>query len=143
MKNTYRVGVCAVIHDGYILALKSNSKKDRNTDGEQPFWELPGGKADMGESTKAAAVRECWEEVGTHVEVIEEFLSFKNRVENKIFVVTVFLCKIKEGEPTENFDVESKFDMYRWVDAEEAEHIKWLPSNVNVVRRLIELGHIK
>lgn len=145
MKNTQRVGVCAVIHDGKILALKSNSKKDRNVpEGVDNFyWELPGGKADPGEGTATAAVRETWEEVGVDVEVIEEFSRFRNYVGNKIFGVAVFLCKIKDGEPTDGFQIEGKFEMWRWIGAEEAEHLKWLPSNIGVIKRMIEEGILK
>jgi mutator protein MutT len=37
------------------------------------LWEFPGGKVEPGETFAAAAVRECHEEAGLHVAVIDQY----------------------------------------------------------------------
>lgn len=141
MRTTYRVGVGVVIHNGKVLALKSNSKKDR--DSNQPFWELPGGKAEMGELTERATIREVYEEVGIHINLGVKLNTVRNYVNGKLFVVNFFLATLKDGEPEDGYRLAEEHEEYRWVGAEEAEYIKWLPSNKESINRLIEEGIIK
>lgn len=141
MRSTYRVGVAAIINDGKVLALKSSSRKDRDTD--QSYWELPGGKAEMGELTERAAIREVYEEVGVNIELGPKINSVKNAIYGKIFMVSFFMAELKEGEPTDGYNLLDEHEMYRWVGAEEAGHIKWLPTNKETINRLIEENIIK
>ena len=62
-----RIAIAIVEHDGRFLV------------GQRPpdvplagLWEFPGGKVQAGETPEAAAVRECFEESGLAVQVIDE-----------------------------------------------------------------------
>jgi ADP-ribose pyrophosphatase YjhB (NUDIX family) len=57
--NYRTVGVA--IHDGMVLLHRA---------GEEPFWTLPGGRAEMGETSEQTILREIREELSTDVEVL-------------------------------------------------------------------------
>jgi ADP-ribose pyrophosphatase YjhB (NUDIX family) len=56
----YRV-VGVAIHDGSILIHRA---------GEEPFWTLPGGRAEHGETAEATIRREMREELATDIDVV-------------------------------------------------------------------------
>jgi len=56
----YRV-VGVAIHDGKVLLHRA---------GDEPFWTLPGGRAEIGEAAEHTIRREMREEVSTDVEVL-------------------------------------------------------------------------
>jgi len=56
----YRV-VGVAIHDGMILLHQA---------GDEPFWTLPGGRAELGEAAEQTIQREMREELSTDVEVL-------------------------------------------------------------------------
>jgi ADP-ribose pyrophosphatase YjhB (NUDIX family) len=56
----YRVAGVA-IHDGSVLLHRA---------GEEPFWTVPGGRAEHGETAEATIRREMQEELATDVEVV-------------------------------------------------------------------------
>ncbi|WP_205598988.1 NUDIX domain-containing protein [Halomonas faecis] len=64
MPRTIR-SACAVIQreDGAILMVK------RLNPPEAGLWSVPGGKVEPGESLRAAAAREAFEETGLHVDI--------------------------------------------------------------------------
>jgi 8-oxo-dGTP pyrophosphatase MutT (NUDIX family) len=56
----YRI-VGVAIHDGLVLLHRA---------GDEPFWTLPGGRAEMGEAAEQTIRREIREELSTDVEVL-------------------------------------------------------------------------
>ena len=56
----YRV-VGVAIHDGAVLLHRA---------GDEPFWTLPGGRAEIGETAEDTVKREMQEELSTDVEVL-------------------------------------------------------------------------
>lgn len=58
----------AVERDGRLLCVR-HAKPD-----QEPFWCLPGGNVDAGESLRAAARRELREETGAEIEPLEALL---------------------------------------------------------------------
>jgi 8-oxo-dGTP diphosphatase len=61
-------------------------------------WEMPGGQVEVGESIKAAAIRETKEESGIDIEILRFCGIFQNV--NKSICNTLFLGKPIGGEPT-------------------------------------------
>jgi len=88
---------------------------------EMDFYQLPGGKVEVGETMKEGIVRECEEEIGCNVEVIAEIGKTKEyrKYNHKINDSTCFIAKAlskKEGYVPDGED-EIKFGMV----------VKWLP----------------
>ena len=81
----------AIERDGRILCVL-HAKPDR-----EPFWCLPGGNVDRGESLVDAAVRELREEVDAHVHVGDAILVVDGPDEDAVEVI--LRGTIADGEP--------------------------------------------
>lgn len=97
-----------VVSDGRILLIKRSPKSVSNPG----KYALPGGFLDLGENTKAAVVRELWEETGYKGKVISLFQIIdkpKRNGDDRQNVSFVYLVKvsIKKGkaDPAEISDV--------------------------------------
>ena len=69
-------------------------------------YEIPGGKANIGESFKTAAIRECYEETGIKCLKMKKLIYFNPDNEYTINPTTVFVAKLKNQ--TENYNLDSK-----------------------------------
>ncbi len=81
-----------------------------------PFgWAIPGGFVDYGELVETAAVREAQEEIGLHVELIEQFhvYSDPNRDPRKHTLSVVFIATAT-GEPQAADDAKSLGVFQAW-----------------------------
>ena len=96
------------------------------------FYQLPGGKVEVGETMEEGVIRECEEEIGCNVEVVAEIGKTKEyrKYNRKINDSTCFIAKalsIKEGYVPDGED-EIKFGMVvKWMAAEDI--IKGLESS--------------
>ena len=89
MRNVVRA---VIIEDDSLLAIKRI--KD-----EETYWVFPGGGVDEGEDQVGALVRECKEELGVEVEVLE--LMFEYPFTNKKFgdqMEYFYKCNVIGGE---------------------------------------------
>ncbi|MCQ2742770.1 MAG: NUDIX hydrolase [Bacilli bacterium] len=90
---------------------------------DQHYLETPGGGVDEGETPEEAVIRECEEELGYIVEVLEkigrvdDFYNLIGRENHNFF----FLCKIKEykGKHFES-DGDNFIQETIWIDIDEA-----------------------
>lgn len=131
-----RVGA-VVTRDGALLLVR-HQKPDRD-----PYWVLPGGRLEPGESIPACAEREVREETGlsarfSGVLYVSEFL----RAGRHTVDITVRMTPEGEGEAVLGSDPEvapgSKPTLteLRWVAADELESLELLP--VSIKGRLLE-----
>jgi len=84
----------AIFHKGKILLLL----RSRSSKGEYGFWELPGGRMNLGERYEDAVKREVFEETGLKIRVIRPLNVFDARrdVDTQVVGIT-FMCAL-EGE---------------------------------------------
>ena len=133
----FGVRVAAVVERGGELLLVRHQKPDRD-----PYWVLPGGRLEPGETIPDCAVRELAEETGLEagfsgVLYVGEFLR-----EGRHTIDVVARMELEgEGEavlgsdPEVAPDIEPTLREVRWVSVDELEGIELLPDSLK--RRLL------
>lgn len=114
----------AVVASGRLLACRRTGPPD--TAGG---WELPGGKAEPGESEPQALVREIREELGCEIRPLRRLNGEVPLQPGSILVAWV--CELTAGEP-----VPAEHDAARWLSPEELAEVGWLPADTVFVQQL-------
>ncbi|WP_437222911.1 (deoxy)nucleoside triphosphate pyrophosphohydrolase [Planctomicrobium sp. SH661] len=121
-----RIGVAIVEHSGCVLV----GVRDAETvlAGKHEF---PGGKCLEGETPAACALRECFEETGLRVEVVELINHVQHRYEHGSLDLSFFLCRPAEppSQPAGNF---------RWTPISELAHLNFPEGNRIAVQKLLD-----
>ncbi len=106
-------GVCAVIHDsgGRVLLI-------RRTDG--PYWCLPGGRIDIGESAAICCQREVYEETGLTVSLVRII---------GIYTDPASICVYPDGNIHQSFVIgfETKVEDGSLNTSDESSAVEWFP----------------
>jgi len=132
------VPIAIVVRDGKILMNKRNDPHNPQFHG---VWEFPGGSVEIGESVEQNVVRECKEETGYDVDVVEQlpFVRVKTRHIEKfsyqIYLVPV-VCKITGGDGV--FSDDEVLEM-QWYSPEEIPSLKLFPDDGNMVTEYLEM----
>jgi len=93
-----RVGLGIIIENnkGQILVMKREGS-------HAPFWSIPGGKLELGETFEEGAVRELQEELDINIDDPKVIAVTNNlrtyEVEGAHFISIIFLAKKFKGEP--------------------------------------------
>ncbi len=61
------------------------------------YAEFPGGKCEIGESAAECAIRECFEETGLRVEVVETLHHDVHQYPDRAVDLSFFLCRLVES----------------------------------------------
>ncbi|WP_035857559.1 (deoxy)nucleoside triphosphate pyrophosphohydrolase [Cryptosporangium arvum] len=93
-------------------------------------WEFPGGKVEPGEPEEVAIVRECREELGVEIELVER-LGGDLPLERDHWVLRVWIARLVAGEPTA-----LEHAALRWLDATELDDVAWLPADAPLIDEL-------
>ena len=99
------------------------------------WWEFPGGKQEDGESPEEALVREIREELDTLVSVDEFLMTVEYDYPEFHISMDCFICSIISGELTL-----LEHEAARWLPLSDPWHVKWLPSDIEVVEQLKKRG---
>jgi 8-oxo-dGTP diphosphatase len=91
------------------------------------MWELPGGKAHPGEADIEALVRECREELGIDLEVLDRVGDDVSTVDGR-HVLRVWWARVAAGEPAA-----LEHAALRWLGVDELDDVAWLPADAPVV----------
>ncbi|MFA7662352.1 MAG: NUDIX hydrolase [Patescibacteria group bacterium] len=97
---------CAIINDNAELLLLWKIKHGH--------YEFPGGKVESNETLEAAARRECLEELGVEVDILN-YLGFEDfEIDGKSFSSHKFLGKIKDSQ-IPKVNEPDKFEKLFWL----------------------------
>jgi 8-oxo-dGTP diphosphatase len=123
---TVVVGV-AMVDGGRVLAARRVHPPE-----SAGRWELPGGKAEAGESLEDCAVREIAEELGCEIEVVAVLdAEAPIKAGYTLRVVTAALAK---GEP-----IPHEHDAVRWLARDELREVDWLEPDLPFLPLIEEL----
>lgn len=124
------VAAAVVIREGRALLT-------RRTEGQHlaGMWEFPGGKLEEGESPEAAVARECREECGIEVEVIDILDVTHHRYPDKDVLLLFYRCALVAGE-VQHLQVAE----HAWVAPSELASYPLPPADARVVARIRSLA---
>jgi 8-oxo-dGTP diphosphatase len=126
------VVVAAAILDGHRL-LAAQRARPASLAGS---WELPGGKVEPGESAAAALVRECEEELGARIELIDRMPGLYPLGSTGGRLV-VWTARVADGEPQPRALADHL--AVRWLEPEDWDSVGWLPADRPVIADLRRL----
>jgi 8-oxo-dGTP diphosphatase len=127
--NTVVVAAAVVRREGRILLTK---RPDRGH--LAGFWEFPGGKLETGESPEAALVRECREECGIEVDVLDILDVTFHRYPSKDVLLLFYDCRLAFGEV-----MHLEVAAHEWVLPADLDHYELPPPDAKLVAKLKRL----
>ena len=92
------------------------------------YWEFPGGKVRDEESFETAATRECFEETGLQVEIVDEYPRAEFEYEHDAVQLRFFRCHL--------IDATTPGNGFRWVLKSELGQYKFPEANDALIRLL-------
>ena len=96
------------------------------------LWEFVGGKVEKGETKERALIRECEEELGITVSVIDVFTEVIHEYPDMTVHLTVFNAKIKDGvlQKLEHNDI-------KWIRPSEISEYEFCPADKEILEKII------
>jgi mutator protein MutT len=95
------------------------------------FWELPGGKAEPGESLEACLIREFYEEVGLQIAVRQALPVIEHHYPHGLVRLHPFICAGVGGN-ARNLQVAE----HRWVTSDELPAYNFPPANASLMKAI-------
>lgn len=127
MYKAIKVVAAIIIEDGNFFATQ------RGYGAWKDWWEFPGGKVEAGETAEDALVREIKEELDTLVSVDEYFMTVEYDYPEFHISMDCFICSIISGELTL-----LEHESAKWLPLGDPWQVRWLPSDIEVIRKLTE-----
>ena len=122
-----KVAAAIIMKDGLFFATQ------RGYGGYKDWWEFPGGKVEAGETSEEALKREIREELDTEVSVDEFLMTVEYDYPEFHVSMDCFICSVVKGDLTL-----LEHEAAKWLPLTDPFQVKWLPSDIEVVRRLTE-----
>ncbi len=125
------VSVVVVRHGQVLLVRRVNPPAG--------VWSLPGGKVELGEEVRQAALRELAEETGidARIDTLLDCIDIINRtaggaVENH-FIISVFLARWLGGEAVAGDDASDVL----WADGDDLKRLQMTPGTADFIARVL------
>lgn len=129
----FRVAVKAfIVQDGKLLIMKR-----RPNDVHKPsWWDIPGGRLDVGEDPFTGMKRETMEEAGLSINIICPLgIQHFTRDDGQKITMIIFLCTPK----TDDIKLSEEHIEYKWQEMSEAENnASWLSEPISNYRKFFE-----
>lgn len=95
------------------------------------LWEFVGGKVEPGETKREALIRECREELGVELIVLDEFMDVTHEYPDLTVHLTVFRARIEKGalKKLEHNDM-------RYITVSETGRYRFCPADQAIIERL-------
>ncbi len=100
------------------------------------LWEFPGGKAEPGETPAETLLRECREELGVTVEIVQELAVVYHAYSHFKICMRVFICGLK-GQQV----IQPEGHEYRWITIAQLDEYPFPGANHKFFPRLREFFH--
>lgn len=128
MSALQQIGIGIIREDGkYVVGVRAT------TTALPGFAEFPGGKREGEEAIEETVRRECLEETGLEVDVVQLFSLTTFDYPHSNLELHFYLCRPKSGSRS---DLAGNF---RWVEKWELAALQFPPANAEVLQRLAEL----
>lgn len=98
------------------------------------LWEFPGGKIELGETKEEALIREIKEELELDINNLEYLTTVEYDYPSFHLTMHCFICDIYGGTLSLNAHNDAK-----WVSLKELLLQNWVPADVEVVEKLLEV----
>ncbi len=121
---------CYLIKDNKVVVTKYNKGNKK-----EGYYDIPGGKIEVGELPEQTAIREMREETGLKIENLKYKGNMIIEYPNRIFDFVVFLCNEYEGELQEFEENTSE-----WIEISELLQKEKILSNIMILDRFFIKG---
>ena len=95
------------------------------------WWEFPGGKMEVGETSEEALKREIREELSTEISVYELLCTVEYDYPKFHLTLHCFICSLLNEALHLN-----EHEAARWLTKDELGSVRWLPADWEVIERL-------
>jgi len=118
----------AILADGRLLACQRSEPPE-----VAGRWEFPGGKVEPGEDELEALVRECQEELGIVIRVLDR-VGEDVPLAHGWALLRVWLAEIEAGEPQA-----LEHAALTWLGPDELDSVSWLPADAPIVAEVAKV----
>lgn len=121
MNQTQKIGVTAFIHhDDKVLLVKRSQNENFLPD----YYEMPGGKAEFGETPEEALIREVKEELNLVIKVLKPYSTFSYTSSNdtKHTIDIQFLVELDDN--LKNIRLSKEHDQFQLVSKKEIDNLQ-------------------
>ena len=100
------------------------------------LYEFPGGKIEVGESSREAVIRELLEELNVIVKPGRVISQIEFSYKYRDIIMDLWQC----GTLDRNHIIPNEHDQIRWLDKDELLDVDWLPADFPIIESWVENG---